>query len=139
LREFVAFLQKLNKAYAPSTAIKLILDNHSAHLQGNPAWLATQPEGRFAFVFTPNRAPRSISSKASSQSTDPLPYAKSASHPTDELKQRIVAAIDPLTRDPVLHAWTYELAEASTMSRLSEAGCYYSEQRWSGTRRSSAN
>ena len=35
MREFVAFLQKLNKAYAPSTAIKLILDNHSAHLQGN--------------------------------------------------------------------------------------------------------
>ena len=31
-REFVAFLQKLDAAYPPSTAIKLILDNHSAHI-----------------------------------------------------------------------------------------------------------
>jgi hypothetical protein len=31
-REFVAFLQKLNAAYPPATAIKLILDNHSAHV-----------------------------------------------------------------------------------------------------------
>jgi transposase len=53
-REFVAFLRKLDAAYPPATAIKLILDNHSAHVsQETKAWLATQPEGRFTFVFTP--------------------------------------------------------------------------------------
>src|SRR5208282_1122054 len=53
-REFVAFLQKLDAAYPPSTAIKLILDNHSAHVSKETrAWLAAQPEGRFTFVFTP--------------------------------------------------------------------------------------
>jgi len=53
-REFVAFLQKLNDAYPSSTAIKLILDNHSAHIsKETKAWLVTQPEGRFTFVFTP--------------------------------------------------------------------------------------
>ena len=52
-REFVGFLRKLDTAY-PSTAIKLILDNHSAHIsKETKAWLATQPEGRFTFVFTP--------------------------------------------------------------------------------------
>ena len=36
------------------TAIRLILDNHSAHIsQETKAWVAAQPEGRFAFVFTP--------------------------------------------------------------------------------------
>ena len=49
LREFVGFLRKLDAAYPPSTAIKLILDNHSAHIfKETKAWLAAQPEGRFA-------------------------------------------------------------------------------------------
>ena len=35
-------------------AIKLILDNHSAHISKETrAWLAAQPAGRFAFTFTP--------------------------------------------------------------------------------------
>jgi DDE superfamily endonuclease len=43
-REFVAFLQKLDAAYPPATAIKLILDNHSAHVsKETKAWLAAQP------------------------------------------------------------------------------------------------
>ena len=38
----------------PVTAIKIILDNHSAHVsQETKAWLAARPEGRFHFVFTP--------------------------------------------------------------------------------------
>ena len=53
-REFVAFLRQLDAAYPADTAIRLILDNHSAHIsKETKAWVATQPEGRFAFVFTP--------------------------------------------------------------------------------------
>jgi len=53
-REFVAFLKQLDAAYPTATAIKLILDNHSAHIsKETKAWLAKQPEGRFTFVFTP--------------------------------------------------------------------------------------
>src|ERR1019366_2453064 len=45
---------KARRPYPPSTAIKLILDNHSAHIsKETKAWLAAQPEGRFTFVFTP--------------------------------------------------------------------------------------
>jgi hypothetical protein len=37
-----------------STASKLILDDHSAQISmETKAWLATQPEGGFIFVFTP--------------------------------------------------------------------------------------
>ena len=53
-REFVAFLKRLDAAYPPSTAITLILDNHSAHISKETrGWLADQREGRFSFVFTP--------------------------------------------------------------------------------------
>ena len=41
-------------AYPASTAIKLILDNHSAHISRETrAWLDTRPPGRFDFTFTP--------------------------------------------------------------------------------------
>src|SRR5471032_1205045 len=53
-REFIEFLKLLNAAYPAGTAIKLILDNHSAHIsRETQAWLATQPAGRFDFTFTP--------------------------------------------------------------------------------------
>ncbi|MCQ4190002.1 hypothetical protein [Methylocystis suflitae] len=47
-REFIGFLQKLDATHPSSAAIKLILDNYSAHIsKETKAWLATQPEGRF--------------------------------------------------------------------------------------------
>src|SRR6266851_4390999 len=50
----IEFLKLLNTAYPAGTAIKVILDNHSAHIsRETQAWLATQPAGRFALTFTP--------------------------------------------------------------------------------------
>jgi transposase len=55
-REFIEFLKLLNAAYPTGTAIRLILDNHSAHISKETrAWLAAQPAGRFAFIFTAKR------------------------------------------------------------------------------------
>ena len=54
-REFIEFLELLDAAYPAQTAIKLILDNHSAHIsKETTAWLAGQPAHRFEFTFTPN-------------------------------------------------------------------------------------
>src|SRR3979411_2924101 len=53
-REFIEFLKLLDAAYPASTAIKLIPDNHSAHIsRETQAWLAAQPAARFEFTFTP--------------------------------------------------------------------------------------
>jgi transposase len=53
-REFIEFLKLLDAAYPARTAIKLILDNHSAHIsRETKAWLDTRPAGRFDFTFTP--------------------------------------------------------------------------------------
>lgn len=51
--DFVTFLKKLDEHY-PKDKIRIILDNHSAHTSKETRnFLATMPEGRFEFVFTP--------------------------------------------------------------------------------------
>src|SRR6266576_590567 len=53
-REFIELLKLLDASYPTHTAIKLILDNHSAHTsKETKAWLAEQPVGRVTFTFTP--------------------------------------------------------------------------------------
>ena len=52
-REFVALLERLDEYYPPDAVIRLILDNHSAHISRETrAYLATRP-GRFEYVHTP--------------------------------------------------------------------------------------
>jgi len=113
-REFVAFLQKLDAAYPPSTAIKLILDNHSAHVsKETKAWLATQPERRFTFVFTPKHGSwlNLVEGFFSKLARSALRHIRVASK--QELKDRLTTAIDDINRHPVVHNWTYKLDEAA--------------------------
>ena len=110
----VPFLQRLDAAYPPSTAIKLILDNHSAHVSKETrAWLAAQPEGRFTFVFTPKHGSwlNLVEGFFSKLARSVLRHIRVASK--QELKDRIMAAIDDINRDPVVHSWTYKLKEAA--------------------------
>jgi transposase len=109
-REFVAFLAKLDAAYPPATAIKIILDNHSAHISKETnRWLAAQREGRFTFVFTPKHGSwlNLIEGFFSKLARSALRHIRVASK--QELKDRILAAIDDINRDPVLHTWSYKL------------------------------
>ena len=51
--EFIEFLTELDKKYPVDWKIRLILDNHSAHVSKETTqWLLSKP-GRFEFVFTP--------------------------------------------------------------------------------------
>jgi transposase len=113
-REFVAFLEQLDAAYPPATAIKLILDNHSAHIsKETKAWLATQPEGRFTFVFTPKHGSwlNLVEGFFSKLARSALRHIRVASKP--ELRRTILDAIDQANRDPVVHTWTYKIDEAA--------------------------
>jgi len=54
--DFIEFLTKLDSAYPASQVLRLILDNHSAHIsQETQRYLATRPQ-RFEFVFVPKHA-----------------------------------------------------------------------------------
>ncbi len=109
-REFIDFLKQIDAAYPCDTAIKLILDNHSAHIsKETKAWLAQQPKGHFEFVFTPKHGSwlNLIEGFFSKMARSMLRHIRVASK--QELKDRIMAYIDDVNRDPVVHKWTYKL------------------------------
>src|SRR6202035_2825236 len=112
-REFVEFLKLLDAAYPADTAIKLILDNHSAHIsKETTTWLAAQPAGRFAFTFTPKHGSwlNLIEGFFSKLARSFLRHIRVASK--HELKERIMAAIDDINQEPVVHTWIYKLDRA---------------------------
>ena len=109
-REFIGFLKRLDSAYAADTAIKVILDNHSAHVsKETKRWLAAQPEGRFSFVFTPKHGSwlNLVEGFFSKMARSVLRHIRVASKA--ELKQRIMAYLDDLNREPVVHTWSYKI------------------------------
>ena len=113
-REFVGFLKKLDAAYPADTAIKVILDNHSAHIsKETKAWVDSQPEGRFSFVFTPKHGSwlNLVEGFFSKMARSMLRHIRVASKA--ELKARILAYLDDLNRDPVVHIWNYKISEAA--------------------------
>jgi transposase len=113
-REFVEFLKLLEAAYPPDTAIKLVLDNHSAHISKETrAWLATRPSARFQFTFTPKHGSwlNLVEGFFSKFARSVLRHIRVASK--QELKERIMAGIEDVNRYPVIHTWSYRLAEAA--------------------------
>ena len=113
-REFIEFLKLLDAAYPTGTAIKLILDNHSAHISRETrAWLATRPAERFEFTFTPKHGSwlNLIEGFFSKFTRSVLRHIRVTSK--HELKERIMSGIDDVNRHPVIHTWSYKLAEAA--------------------------
>jgi transposase len=113
-REFVEFLKLLDAAYPADTAIHLILDNHSAHISKETrTWLAAQPDGRFEFTFTPKHGSwlNLVEGFFSKLARSALRHIRVASK--QELKARIMAAIDLINRDPVVHTWSYMLEKSA--------------------------
>ena len=113
-REFIELLRLIDAAYPPNTAIKLILDNHSAHISRETrAWLATRPSGRFELTFIPKHGSwlNLIEGFFSKFARSVLRHIRVASK--HELKERIMAGIDDVNRHPVVHTWSYKLADAA--------------------------
>jgi transposase len=113
-REFIEFLKLLDAAYPAHTAIKLILDNHSAHIsKETKAWLAEQPAHRFEFTFTPKHGSwlNLIEGFFSKLARSVLRHIRVASK--QELKDRLMAAMDYFNQNPIVHSWTYKLDKAA--------------------------
>ena len=113
-REFIEFLKLLDTTYRAHTAIQLILDNHSAHISRETrAWLADQPAGRFEFTFTPKHGSwlNLVEGFFSKLARSVLRHIRVSSK--QELKERLMAAVDYFNDDPVVHTWTYNLDKAA--------------------------
>jgi transposase len=101
-------------AYPTSTASKLILDNHSAHIsKETKEWLATCPAGRFEFTFTPKHGSwlNLVEGFFSKFARSVLRHIRVTSK--QELKERIMAGIKHVNRRPVVHTWSYRLTQAA--------------------------
>jgi len=113
-REFIEFLKILDAAYPADTAIEVILDNHSAHISRETmGWLAAQPIGRFTFTFTPTHGSwlNIIEGFFSKLARSVLRHIRVNSK--DELTQRLMAFINDVNHDPVVHTWRYKIDDAA--------------------------
>jgi hypothetical protein len=119
-RECIEFLKLLDAAYPTRTAIKLTLDNHSAHIsKETTAWLARRPAGRFEFTFTPMHGFWLNWSKVSVSSLH-APSCPTSVASKQELKDRITAAMAEINQDPVVHTWSYKLDNRMIMIRTTK-------------------
>lgn len=110
--DFIQFLKILDAKYPEGDTIRLILDNHSAHTSKETRlYLATLPEDRFIFVFTPTHTSwlnmiESFFSKMTKQMLKGIRVDSKA-----ELSQRIYRYFDEINAEPIVYHWTYKMDE----------------------------
>src|ERR1700745_2948368 len=113
-REFIEFLGLLDAAYPVHTAIKLILDNHSAQISKETnAWLPHAPLGCLPFTFHPKHGSwlNLVEGFFSKLARSVLRHIRVASK--QELKDRIIAAMDHFNQDPIFPKGSYKLDQAA--------------------------
>jgi transposase len=104
-REFVELLKELDQFYPPEAQIRLILDNHSAHIsQETRAYLASRPN-RFVYVHTPKHGSwlNLVETLFSKMSRTFLRHIRVAT--LAELKERILKGVQEINENPVIHRW----------------------------------
>ena len=110
--DFITLLKKLDEMYPEGDIIRIICDNHSAHKSKEVQnYLATRPEGRYTFVFTPKHASwlNLIECFFSKMTKQMLKGIRVKSK--EELAERIYQYFDEVNAEPVVFHWTYKLDE----------------------------
>ena len=103
--EFIGLLRDLDDYYPADCRIRIILDNHSAHISKETMeWLETRP-GRFEYVHTPKHASwlNLIETVFSKMARSFLRKIRVDSK--KELKERILLGINEINQAPVVHKW----------------------------------
>jgi transposase len=103
--EFIALLKRLDEHYPQDAIIRVVLDNHSAHISKETmAYMATRP-GRFEYVHTPKHGSwlNLIESAFSKMARTFLRHIRVKS--VDELKECILKGIAEFNATPVVFRW----------------------------------
>jgi transposase len=103
--EFIGLLKQLDEHYPPEAIIRVVLDNHSAHISKETvAYLGTRP-GRFEYVHTPKHGSwlNLIECAFSKMARTFLRHIRVKSK--DELKTRILKGIAEINASPVVFRW----------------------------------
>jgi transposase len=104
-REFISLLKELDSYYPGDSAIRIILDNHSAHISKETmTYLATKPN-RFIYVHTPKHGSwlNLIETLFSKMARTFLRHIRVQSK--QELKERILKGIQEINAEPIVHRW----------------------------------
>jgi len=104
-REFIALLKDLDNYYPAACTIRLILDNHSAHISKETrTFLATKPN-RFKYVLTPTHGSwlNIVETLFGKMARTFLRRIRVNSW--EELRERILKGIEEINADPVVHRW----------------------------------
>ena len=103
--EFIGLLKQIDAHYPPEAIIRVVLDNHSAHISKETvAYLSTRP-GRFEYVHTPKHGSwlNLIECAFSKMARTFLHHIRVQS--VDELKARILQGIAEINASPVVFRW----------------------------------
>jgi transposase len=104
-REFVALLKDLDAYYPADCTIRVVLDNHSAHISKETrSFLATRPN-RFQYVLTPKHGSwlNIVETLFGKMARTFLRHIRVASW--EELRERILQGIAEINAAPVVHRW----------------------------------
>jgi transposase len=103
--EFIGLLSDLDAKYPPECTIRVILDNHSAHIsKETQAFLATHPN-RFQYVLTPKHGSwlNIVETLFGKMARSFLRHIRVQS--VDELKARILLGVAEINASPAVHRW----------------------------------
>src|SRR6266851_1731661 len=104
-REFIALLKDLDQYYPPECIIRIVLDNHSAHISKETrTFLATRPN-RFQYVLTPKHGSwlNIVETLFGKMARTFLRHIRVQSW--EELRDRILLGIAEINAAPVVHRW----------------------------------
>jgi len=111
--EFISLLKELDEYYPAKSTIRVVLDNHSAHISKETMnYLGSRP-GRFVYVHTPKHGSwlNLIESAFSKMARTFLRHIRVESK--EELKERILLGINEFNAAPVVYKWKkFDLAIA---------------------------
>lgn len=103
--EFIKLLQSLDDYYPKENKIRVILDNHSAHISKETmAYLHAKPN-RFIYIHTPKHGSwlNLVETLFSKMSRSFLKQIRVNS--VEELKERIIKGVNEINEKPVVHTW----------------------------------
>jgi transposase len=111
--EFVQFLKKIDQDYQKKSKIRIILDNHSAHISKETRTYLLSVPNRFEFIFTPKHGSwlNIIESFFGKMARTMLRGIRVSSK--KDLKDRIMKYIDEVNSDPVVFRWKYKIDSLS--------------------------
>lgn len=104
-REFIALLKDLDHYYPAECTIRIILDNHSAHISKETrTFLASRPN-RFQYVLTPKHGSwlNIVETLFGKMARTFLRHIRVQTW--EELRQRILLGIAEINAAPVVHRW----------------------------------